>query len=140
MCFGAFGSVRARQIAKSERWAQVVHTFCPFRIHSSPSRTADIASEARSEPAPGSLSSWHHFSSLRTSGGRKRRHCSSVPYAKSAGAALLRPSGLSRPRLYGARTRSATRAWSGLRSSPRYATGQVATASPLSANVGYHDS
>ncbi len=29
---------------------------------------------------PGSLNSWHHFSSLRTMGGRKRRRCSSVPW------------------------------------------------------------
>ena len=102
--FGTAGSVRARQIAKSERCAHVVQTFWPLSTHSSPSRTARVASDARSDPAPGSLSSWHHFSSLRTSGGRNRRRCSSVPCANRAGAALFRPSGFSRPRLYGART------------------------------------
>ncbi len=61
---GAAGSVRARQMPNSERWAQVVQTFCPVRTHSSPSRTARVASEARSEPAPGSLNSWHQRSSL----------------------------------------------------------------------------
>ena len=55
-------------MAKSASCAQVVHTFCPLTTHSSPSRTAFVASDARSEPAPGSLKSWHHFSSLRTIG------------------------------------------------------------------------
>ena len=32
----------------------VVHTFWPFTTHSSPSRTARVDSEARSEPEPGS--------------------------------------------------------------------------------------
>ena len=62
----------------------------------------DVASDARSEPAPGSLNSWHHTSSLRTMRGRKRSRCSSVPCAKSAGAARFRPSGFKRPRLNGA--------------------------------------
>ena len=113
----------------------MVHTFCPLSTHSSPSRSPRVASDARSEPAPGSLSSWHHFSSLRTSGGRKRSRCSSVPNANSAGAALFKPSGFRRPRLNGASTASTICACAGARSSPPYATGQVATASPLSANV-----
>ena len=96
---GTSGSVRARHTPKSERWAHVVHTFWPVSTHSSPSRSARVASEARSEPAPGSLNSWHHTSSLRTIGGRNRSRCSSVPWANSAGAARLSPSGLSRPRL-----------------------------------------
>ena len=69
--------------------------------HSSPSRTALVASDARSEPAPGSLKSWHHFSSLRTIGGRNRSRCSSVPWRTARRAALLSPSGFSRPRLNG---------------------------------------
>ena len=97
--FGTSGSVRARHTPKSDTCAQVVHTFCPVSTHSSPSRSARMASDARSEPAPGSLKSWHHRSSLRTIGGRKRNRCSSVPWANSAGAARLRPSGLRRPRL-----------------------------------------
>ncbi len=98
---GTSGSVRASSTPKSDRCAQVVHTFCPVTTHSSPSRSARVASEARSEPAPGSLKSWHQISSLRTIGGRKRSRCSSVPWANSAGAARFSPSGLSRPRLYG---------------------------------------
>ena len=67
---GASGSVRASSTPKSERWAHVVHTFWPVTTQSSPSRSARVASEARSEPAPGSLKSWHQTSSLRTIGGR----------------------------------------------------------------------
>ena len=77
--FGRVGSVRASRMAKSASCAQVVHTFCPLTSHSSPSRTAFVASDARSDPAPGSLKSWHHFSSLRTIGPRNRSFCSSVP-------------------------------------------------------------
>ena len=44
-------------------WASVVHTFWPFTTHSSPSRTARVASPATSDPAPGSLKSWHQISS-----------------------------------------------------------------------------
>ena len=35
-------------------WANVVHTFCPVTTHSSPSLTARVFSEARSEPDSGS--------------------------------------------------------------------------------------
>ena len=87
--FGASGSVRASRIAKSEKCAHVLHTFWPVTYHESPSRSARVASDARSEPAPGSLKSWHHFSSLRTIGGRNRSRCSSLPYAYSAGAVLF---------------------------------------------------
>ena len=51
---------RARR-AKSARCAHVVHTFWPVITQVSPSRTARVASDARSEPAPGSLKSWHHI-------------------------------------------------------------------------------
>ena len=43
--------------------ADVFHTFWPLTTHSSPSRTAVAWRPARSEPAPGSLNSWHHVSS-----------------------------------------------------------------------------
>ncbi len=95
-CFGRSGSVRASRMPKSASSAQVVQTFWPVTTHSSPSRTALVASDARSEPAPGSLNSWHHFSSLRTMGGRKRSRWSSVPWLNSAAAALLSPNGFSR--------------------------------------------
>ena len=138
--FGTSGSVRASRTPKSARCAHVVHTFCPVTIQSSPSRSARVASDARSEPAPGSLNNWHHTSSLRTIGGRKRRRCSSVPCANNAGAARLSPSGFSRPRLYGRNSVSTRRAVAGARSRPPYATGQVGTTSPDAANVGYQAS
>ena len=87
------------------------------------------ATRGRSRRA-GSLKSWHHTSSLRTIGGRKRRRCSSLPCANSAGAARLRPSGFSRPRLNGASSCSTRRATAGDTSSPPYATGHVGTTSP----------
>ena len=68
---GTVGSVRAKQMANSDSWAHVLHTFWPVRIHSSPSRSAPMASEARSEPAPGSLNIWHHRSWLATMGGKE---------------------------------------------------------------------
>ena len=68
---GTVGSVRARQMANSDSWAQVLHTFWPVRIHWSPSGSARMASDARSEPAPGSLNIWHHRSWLATMGGQE---------------------------------------------------------------------
>ena len=37
-----------------------VHTFWPVTTHSSPSLIALVCRPARSDPAPGSLKSWHH--------------------------------------------------------------------------------
>ena len=48
----------------------MVHTFWPLTTHSSPSRTARVARLATSEPAPGSLKSWHQISSQVKSGRR----------------------------------------------------------------------
>ena len=42
------------------------HVFWPFTIQSSPSRTADVRSDARSEPAFGSEKPWHQMSSPRS--------------------------------------------------------------------------
>ena len=72
-------------------WASVVHTFCPFTIHSSPSRTARVASDATSEPAPGSLKSWHQISSCLAMGMRKRCFCSSVPQCMIVGPPMPMP-------------------------------------------------
>jgi hypothetical protein len=47
-----------------------VQIFEPLTIHSSPSRTARVLSEARSLPASGSLKSWHQISSPERSFGR----------------------------------------------------------------------
>ena len=48
------GSVRHANQMKSESWAPVVKTLLPLTTYSSPSRTALVCSEPRSEPAPGS--------------------------------------------------------------------------------------
>ena len=70
LCLGRSGSVRATIIPHRDTWARVVQTFWPLTIHSSPSRTAVVDSEATSEPAPGSLNSWHQISSPVNSGRR----------------------------------------------------------------------
>ncbi len=55
--------MRASSIPNLANCAIVVHTFWPLTTHSSPSRTARVESDARSEPEPGSLKSWHQISS-----------------------------------------------------------------------------
>jgi hypothetical protein len=69
-CFGASGSVRAMRIPNLENWAREVQIFWPVTTHSSPSSTARVVSDARSEPDPGSLNSWHQISSPASSGKR----------------------------------------------------------------------
>ena len=71
-CFGASGSVRAKQKIQSACCAPDVQIFCPFTMKSSPSRTARVCSDAKSEPEPGSLNPWHHeISALRIAGRKK---------------------------------------------------------------------
>ena len=81
LCFSASGFVRQMISPKSEYCAPEVHTFWPLTTHSSPSRTAVVDSDATSEPAPGSLNSWHQISSPRSSFVRYRCCCASVPHA-----------------------------------------------------------
>ncbi len=69
-CLEASGSVRASRMPKRAVWAYEVHTFCPWTTHWSPSGSARVVREARSEPAPGSLNSWHQISSPASSGSR----------------------------------------------------------------------
>ncbi len=69
-CFDASGSVRAMRMPKLANWASEVQIFWPLTTHSSPSRTARVDSAARSEPAAGSLKSWHQISSPASSGTR----------------------------------------------------------------------
>ena len=59
LCFGASGSVRARHTPQCALCAGDVHTFCPVSFQPPSARTAFVRSDARSEPAPGSLNSWH---------------------------------------------------------------------------------
>ena len=62
-CLTASGSVRAISMPTSEPMAPDVQTFWPLTTYSSPSSSAFVCSAARSEPAPGSLNSWHQASS-----------------------------------------------------------------------------
>ena len=70
LCFGTSGSVRAIRIPKRASCAPLVQIFWPLTTHSSPSRTARVPSPARSEPAAGSLNSWHQNSSPASIGVR----------------------------------------------------------------------
>ncbi len=62
-CLGASESVRATSMHHFEYWAKVVQTFWPVTTHSSPSLTALVFSDARSEPDSGSENPWHQISS-----------------------------------------------------------------------------
>ena len=53
-CGLTIGSVRARKNIRVACCANVTHTFSPLTTYASPSRTADVRSDARSEPAFGS--------------------------------------------------------------------------------------
>src|ERR1700712_5397742 len=53
-CFFAEVSVRTRQKIQSAKFAYEVQIFCPLMIKWSPSLSARVCSEARSEPAFGS--------------------------------------------------------------------------------------
>ena len=59
-CFGASGSVRASSAPNWARSACEVQILCPLISHPPSTLTARVTSEARSEPAPGSLNNWHH--------------------------------------------------------------------------------
>ncbi len=90
-CFGACGSVRTSSSHQSATSAWEVQIFEPVTTYASPSRTARVRKEARSEPAPGSLNPWHHTSSPRSTGGSQRARCSAVPSAAMVGPACSRP-------------------------------------------------
>ena len=97
LCLGTSGSVRTRSSHQFDMWPSVFQVFCPFTIQVSPSSSAFVRSDARSEPALGSENPWHQMSSPRSMRGRRSRFCSSVPCSMIAGAMLERPSGLSVP-------------------------------------------
>ena len=70
LCLGASRSVRATSMHHFEWCASVVHTFCPVTSQSSPSRTAVVLTDARSEPDSGSEKPWHQISSAERIGRR----------------------------------------------------------------------
>src|SRR5437588_6316312 len=125
LCLGASGSVRARQIPHRAWVAYDVHTFWPLSSQPSSVATAFVVNEARSEPAPGSLNSWHQISSAVRIFVSHRSFCSAVPYASKVGPARLRPTRLTscgaRARAYSA-LKIAT--WTGEAPRPPYSSGQ----------------
>ena len=76
---------------QSAMWANEDHTFCPVTRKPSPSVTAFVWREARSEPASGSENPWHHTSSPDRMLARNRSFCSSVPWAMMVGPAIPIP-------------------------------------------------
>ncbi len=58
LCLGSSVSLRHRISPIAEYWAPEVQTFWPFTTHSSPSRTARVRTDAKSDPAAGSEKSW----------------------------------------------------------------------------------
>ena len=79
MCLGASGSVRARQIPHRAWVAYDVHTFWPLSSQPSSAGTAVVVSDAKSDPASGSLNSWHQISSAVRIRASHRAFCSAVP-------------------------------------------------------------
>ena len=63
LCFGALESVRTRQNIRSANCAFEVQTFWPFTTKKSPSISALVLRDARSEPEPGSEYPCHQISS-----------------------------------------------------------------------------
>ena len=90
-CLGASGSVRTRQNIRSACCAPDVQIFWPFTTNSSPTISARVRSDARSEPEPGSEYPWHQISSAASIFGRYWRRCSSVPCAMSVGPTIWMP-------------------------------------------------
>ena len=94
LCFGADGSVRTKVSSTSASWAPDVQTFCPLTTKWSPSNTARVFSDARSEPAPGSLIPSDAVISARRIGIAQRCFCSGVPNDNTDAAMMPTPCGL----------------------------------------------
>ncbi len=90
-CFGASGSVRASMNIQFAFCAPEVQILEPLITYSSPSRTARVCSDARSEPEPGSEKPWHHCTSPLRIRGRCSAFCSSVPCEMIVGPAIETP-------------------------------------------------
>ena len=140
--FGHVGSVRARQTANS---AEVRPRRPHLLARSGSTRrrraAARVASDARSEPAPGSLTAAGTTSPrCAPSAAGSAARCSVGAVGEQRGGGGVQAERVEPAEVVRSQHRSATRACAGARSRPRYSTGQVGTASPLSANVGYQSS
>ena len=135
-CLGASGLVRASSMHHLDWCANVVHTFWPVTTYSSPSRTARVFSDARSEPDSGSLKPWHQISSALRIGDRKRSFWSSVPWAITVGPPIVSPSTFA---ICGARARANSSKKIAcsicVAPAPPYSVGQVSPAQPRSLSL-----
>ena len=108
----------------------MVQIFWPLTMYSSPSRTAVVRSDARSEPASGSEKPWHHQMSRFAVGARKRSFISCDPNCAITGPIMLvlNVSGSGTD----ASCISSSQMWRcvGVQSLPPHSTGQLGTASP----------
>ncbi len=90
----------------------------------------------RSEPAPGSLKSWHQISSAVVIDGNHRRHWSGVPWASRVGPARLIPTRLTNwaapLRAYSELNRATSTADA---PRPPYSTGQLIPTQPAAASL-----
>ena len=115
---------------QSPYWPSVVHVFWPLTMYSSPSLTAVVRSDARSEPASGSLNPWDHQMSRLAVLARKRSLISSEPKAAMTGPTMLalNASGIGTCAI----CISSCQMWrcSGVQSLPPHSTGQFGTARP----------
>ena len=124
-CLRASGSVRAIRMPQLLTRPPEHHTFCPLTTKRSPSRSARVASDPRSLPAPGSENSWHQTCSAVSVARRCWACCSGVPYCRIAPPASTSPTMLSTAGTP-ARAHSTSHAswWSTLSPRPPCSTGQ----------------
>ena len=78
-CFGASGSVRTVARPWRATCAPLVHTFCPLSSQPPSTRVARVRTPAASDPAAGSLNSWHQMTSWASADGTHRATCSGGP-------------------------------------------------------------
>ncbi len=72
LCLGASGLVRTVAKPKPARCAPLVHTFWPLTSQPPSTRVARVLMPAASEPASGSLNSWHQMTSWSSAGRTQR--------------------------------------------------------------------
>ena len=109
-------------------------------MYSSPSRTARVRSDARSEPADGSENPWHQTVSPFRMRWRWYARCSSVPSAMRVGPACMTPTKFTL--MYGASARAYSSRYTSCcvtgRPCPPYSFGQLTPAYPASCSLRCH--
>ena len=139
LCRCASGSVRHSTYSQSAYMPNDIQVFWPSSTHSSPSRRARVRSDARSDPASGSLKPWPQNSRPAVIRGRNRRFCSSC--RTSAGWARTGPT-RDTPARYGACARASssfrTTSWYVGAPRPPYSAGQVRPSQPAAASCSSH--